>query len=371
MTDMRNPMNPLSLTLFAVPKAFTGDMAWIQGNAIESWTRLNPRPDIFLMGRDQGTDAMARKLGVGHIPDIETSELGTPLMHSIFQRAEACARTSWLAYINADCLLLDDFTRALAMLPGELAREGIPKFLLSSQRVEIDIRNAVDFSDPGWQAHIYDEVARDGVLDHKTAIELLLFSKGLFRDIPPFAIGRPCWDNWMVWFAWQSKTPIIDATEAFRVVHQCHDYGHVTGGWRKTRQGDEAQRNVLLARGRFMSLDLACTHVLNKAGLAPGRTPDRGMRNTLVKRRLDRGLEEFNRSRYNEALDYFDDALSRSGSLAVESLHLIRALCLERLGNREEALQALAQELAVFPENAQARQLLAKFTGDRRPEPDE
>jgi len=364
-------MIPPSLTLFAVPKAFTGDMAWIQGNAIESWTKLNPRPDIFLMGRDQGTDHIARKLGIRHIPDIETSEFGTPLMHSIFRRAEECAHTSWLAYINADCLLLDDFTRALAMLPDELVRYGIPEFLLSSQRVEIDIRQAVDFSNPVWQAEIYGEVASHGVLDHKTAIELFLFSKGLFRDIPPFAIGRPCWDNWMVWFAWHNRTAIIDATEAFRVVHQCHDYSHVTGGWRKTRQGDEAQRNILLARGRFMSLDLACTHVLNESGLAPGRTPDRGMRDTLVKRRLDRGLEEFNRGRYNEALDYFDDALSRSGSLAVESLHLIRALCLDRLGNREEALQALTEELAIFPGNVQAQQLLAKITADRHPEPGE
>jgi hypothetical protein len=128
-------MNPYSLTHFAVPKAFTGAMEWIQGNAITSWTKLNPRPDIFLLGRDKGTDKIARELGIGYIPDIETSEFGTPLMHSIFRRAEERARTSWLAYINADCLLLDDFSRALEKLQGELERHKIPEFLLSSQRV--------------------------------------------------------------------------------------------------------------------------------------------------------------------------------------------------------------------------------------------
>jgi tetratricopeptide (TPR) repeat protein len=357
-------MNSHILTLFAVPKAFMGDMEWIQTNAIQSWTKLDPRPDILLLGSDQGTAEIARKLSVGHIPDIETSEYGTPLMHSIFQRAEACARTPWLAYINADCLLLDDFSRALAILHGELTRQGMSEFLLSSQRVEIDIRQAIDYSDAAWQAQIHDEVANRGVLDHKTAIELFLYSRGLFSDIPPFAIGRPCWDNWMVWSVWHRQMPIIDATEAFRVVHQCHDYGHVAGGGRKTRQGEEAQRNIRLAQGRFMSLDIACTHVLNETGLTPGRTPDRGMRDTLVKRRLDRGLEEFNRGRYQEALDYFDDALSRSGSLAVESLHLIRAVCFDRLGSPDEAAKALQEELTAFPGNEQARQMLARLTQD-------
>ncbi len=355
-------MNSSLLTLFAVPKAFTGDMAWIQGNAIASWTKLNPRPDIILMGQDRGTAEIARELAVEHVPDIETSEFGTPLMHSIFQKAEACTNTPWLGYINADCMLLADFSHAMKLLQSELARHAIPEFLLSSQRVEIDVRKSIDFSASNWQADIVTEVNERGVLDHKTAIELFLFSRGLFKDIPPFAIGRPCWDNWMVWFAWHNKTAVIDATEAFRVVHQCHDYSHVAGGWRKTRQGEEAQRNVILAQGRFMSLDIACTHVLNTTGLFPGRTPDRGMRDTLVKRRLERGLEEFNRGRYSEALDYFDDALSRSGSLAVQSVHLVRALCLDKLGLREEAVAALKDELASFPDNVQALQFLEKLT---------
>ena len=42
------------LTILSTPKAFTGLFAVIQRNAIESWTKLEPRPEIILFGRDVG-----------------------------------------------------------------------------------------------------------------------------------------------------------------------------------------------------------------------------------------------------------------------------------------------------------------------------
>ena len=46
---------PATLTLFATPKRFQGHIDNIQRNAIASWTRLNPRPEIILFGADDGT----------------------------------------------------------------------------------------------------------------------------------------------------------------------------------------------------------------------------------------------------------------------------------------------------------------------------
>jgi hypothetical protein len=52
------------LTIFAVPKVFRGHIAVIQRNAIASWTRINPRPDVILFGTDEGTAEVASELGV-------------------------------------------------------------------------------------------------------------------------------------------------------------------------------------------------------------------------------------------------------------------------------------------------------------------
>ena len=43
------------LTLFAIPKPFRGQSDLIQRNAITSWTRIEPRPDVLLFGNEEGT----------------------------------------------------------------------------------------------------------------------------------------------------------------------------------------------------------------------------------------------------------------------------------------------------------------------------
>ena len=56
------------LSLFSVPKAFTGDAAVIQDNAIASWTRLGGGCDIVLLGDDPGVAEAAARHGVRHEP---------------------------------------------------------------------------------------------------------------------------------------------------------------------------------------------------------------------------------------------------------------------------------------------------------------
>ena len=41
---------PCGLTIFAMPKAFSGHTGMIQNNAIRSWARLDPKPEILLFG---------------------------------------------------------------------------------------------------------------------------------------------------------------------------------------------------------------------------------------------------------------------------------------------------------------------------------
>ena len=58
------------LTIFALPKAFHGHFGVIERNAITSWTRLQPKPEIILFGDDEGTANIADKLGLQHVLNI-------------------------------------------------------------------------------------------------------------------------------------------------------------------------------------------------------------------------------------------------------------------------------------------------------------
>ncbi len=42
------------LTILAMPKPFRGHIGIIQRNAITSWTKLQPRPEILLFGTEEG-----------------------------------------------------------------------------------------------------------------------------------------------------------------------------------------------------------------------------------------------------------------------------------------------------------------------------
>jgi hypothetical protein len=82
-----------------------------------------------------------------------------------------------------------------------------------------------------------------------TAIDWFVFPAGLFDPMPPFAIGRAAFDNWMIWRARQAG-PVIDATAAVVAIHQPHAYGHLGGGKDEAYYGEEAEENRRLAGGR-------------------------------------------------------------------------------------------------------------------------
>ncbi len=354
----------LPITLFAMPKAFRGHINIIQRNAIKSWTLLQPCPEIILLGDDEGTPEIAKELGLKHIPHVERSEFGTPLVNSIFQIAEANSANDWLVYINADVILLNDFDEAMMPLKAGLEKLNIEKFLLFSQRMELDIKEPLAFDQTDWQTRVRHNLSERGVRDYKAAVEMFFFSRGLFTDIPPFAIGRTSWDNWLTWKAKDQDAAIIDATESITLIHQSHDYSHISGGWQGVWKGVEAQRNNSLMGSQHLNFTLnkeAFTHVLATDGLRPGFLPENIRNDLLITRRIKRGIDELHSGNYISALDYLNDALSRSGGYAPKTINYARAVCLVNLQRLEEAEKFLIAECTAYPDNKDAEKLLAQI----------
>ncbi|MFZ0637415.1 MAG: hypothetical protein WAM08_17985, partial [Candidatus Acidiferrales bacterium] len=65
------------LTLFAMPKPFEGHIGIIQRNAITSWTRLTPQPEIILFGDEAGVAEIAGELGLRHVAHVKRNEKNT------------------------------------------------------------------------------------------------------------------------------------------------------------------------------------------------------------------------------------------------------------------------------------------------------
>ncbi len=230
------------VTIYAAPKAFTGHSSIIQKNAIRSWARLTPRPEIILLGDEEGIAEMAQEVNALHIPDLARNEFGTPLLDDLIYTATSMARNNTLAYVNSDIILFDDFMSGIAK-----ARAVHNEMLLIGRRWDMNVVEEINFDDPGWRQTLLDDVAKNGFLHFETGIDYFVHNKGLWVGMPPFALGRCAWDNWLVGNPLSMDKAVIDTTEYITAIHQDHGYAH-GGGRKKVFEGVEAQRNRAMAQ---------------------------------------------------------------------------------------------------------------------------
>ncbi len=266
------------ITLFATPKPFQGHIAVIQRNAMKSWTLLRPRPEIILFGEEEGTAETAKELGLRYFPQVERNSYGTPLISDIFSKAGQLSSQQYLCYVNSDIILMSDFMEVLQRVSSWRSR-----FLVVGRRWDFAQKELLSF-EAGWEPKLRQAVQQHGKLHGIAGIDYFVFSKGLFGEIPPFAIGRTVWDNWLVYRSRAVKAPLIDATEGLTAVHQNHDYSHKALGYDDVWKGPEAQTNWELAGGTEHVFAISeATHKLTAKGLKRALP----LNNYLLKRQLD------------------------------------------------------------------------------------
>jgi hypothetical protein len=252
------------LTVFTVAKHFRGQINIIQRNAIESWKRLHSDVQVILLGNEEGSAEIAKEKGLVHILDVETNEFGTPLLNGAFMRAERCAQHRLLCFVNCDILLMSDFIRAVSTV-AEQCRAG---FLAVGECVNLDVCSSIGFERDDWEESLRLDAVNRGKRRGPYGIDYFVFPKGFYSELPPFALGRAGFDQWLVWKARQTKHPVVDVSPVACVIHQNHDYAHVAGGREWSYRGEEAIRNIELA-GSGRSCLYSVTHKLKPAGLRP------------------------------------------------------------------------------------------------------
>jgi hypothetical protein len=142
-----------------------------------------------------------------------------------------------------------------------------PSFVVVGQRTDLDLNVPLDFG-AGWQAALRDTCVQHASLSHHSALDLFLFPRGIYTDLPNFAIGRPAWDNWLVMHTLRRRIPLVDISNAVLLVHQNHGYGHLKVSTGQVWEGPEADSNRAAAREDAADFRphqytvLSATHVL-------------------------------------------------------------------------------------------------------------
>ena len=235
-------MSEPTLTILAIPKPFIGHIGIIQRNAITSWTKLRPRPEIYLFGEEEGVAEIAAELGLHHT-DIARSKFGTPMLDDLMRRGCEFARTPLVGYINSDIIVLQECLDAVVNV-----HKKFPKFLAVAYRANIDLTEALDFETDG-ETKLRQEILPAMAPGCETGIDVFFFPPKTYPDVPAFAIGRGWFDQWFIQDARRRNVPVVDLTSVARAIHQNHEYRHVPGGLQAALYGEEAQGNLALYGG--------------------------------------------------------------------------------------------------------------------------
>jgi hypothetical protein len=250
------------LTFFTTAKPFEGHIDIIQRNAIRSWQMLHPDVEIILMGDDAGAAEACAEMGLRHIPTVRRNQHGTKYLADIYDQAQAAARHELVCHINCDIILTGDFLTAVKEVA---ARD--KQFLMAGRRWDVDVTAPLDFSREDWGKRIEELAQMENRQRPPQWIDYFVFSRGLFAgQVPAFVIGRPGWDNWLLWYPLSIGVPVVDASSVVRAIHQNHDYGYHPQGEKGVWEGEEAQENYRLHNGKYATLANA-TYVLTRRGV--------------------------------------------------------------------------------------------------------
>jgi len=264
------------LTIFAIPKPFAGHIGTIQGNAIRSWKHLGSGCEVILCGDEPGLAGAAAEFGVQRIVEIARNAFGTPLVSSAFQLVEESAKYDVLCYANADLILFPDFVDSVRRV-SSLKR----RFLVVGYAWDLEVRVALEPEESDWEADLRRSVSLAGERRGANYIDFFVFRRGTIGRLPDFAVGRPRWDNWMIWNARSRRLPVVDISPSALVIHQKHGYGHVKEARDGRWAGPEGDANQALLRvGQVLGLGNA-THRL-QSGQLVRQPPQGGWRHALA-----------------------------------------------------------------------------------------
>ncbi len=207
------------ITIFCTPKNFEGIFNIIQKNAIRSWRHLSKDIEIIIFGKSKGAQEIADEVSGIFYPNVKCSRNGVPILSDLFDKANTIASFDILLFINSDILLPKIFIDSIKNVKGKFS-----KFLLVGHRWDIKVKSLINFNEETTTSAFWKMSEMQSEKGSPAAIDYFAFRKNSLKKIPDFVIGRPGYDNWLIWYARRNFIPVIDISEEVLAIHQSHHY---------------------------------------------------------------------------------------------------------------------------------------------------
>ncbi|MEM4326328.1 MAG: hypothetical protein QXU40_03435 [Candidatus Pacearchaeota archaeon] len=175
------------ITIFSTCKPFIGEFKIIQTNAIKSWRECDKNIEVILFGNEEGVEEISNSLNLKHIKDIKRNEGNTPFLNDMFKKAKEVAKYNILCYVNADIILLPSFLNVVSFVSNKFEN-----FLITGRRWHLKIDKLIEYNNPLWDKELYEYVIKNAELTSPLGIDYFIFSRSLYKILPPLLVGRTC-----------------------------------------------------------------------------------------------------------------------------------------------------------------------------------
>lgn len=154
-----------------------------------------------------------------HVPAFVTrnNKYGLPQLESLFMYAyELYPRASTYTYVNSDLITDKSFYRTIKFVSEKL--RGTDLVIVGTRADVVWNKNwswTKDFD--------FTSKFKSGTMARQDAVDYFVTTRNAIRwhSVPPFVIGRPAFDNWLVNYAAQSPhVLLIDASKTIKMLHQ-------------------------------------------------------------------------------------------------------------------------------------------------------
>ena len=207
------------ITIFCTPKNFEGIFNIIQKNAIRSWRHLSKDVEIIIYGKSKGAQKIADEVSGIYYPNVKCSRNGVPLLSDLFHKANIMASYDILLFINSDILLTETFINSI-----QIVKDRFFNFLLVGHRWDLKVENLINFDEATSKALFWKNSEINSKKNSPAAIDYFAFRRKSLKKIPDFVVGRPGYDNWLLWYARRHFIPVVDISEEFKAIHQSHHF---------------------------------------------------------------------------------------------------------------------------------------------------
>lgn len=150
------------------------------------------------------------------------------------------------------------------MQAAEIIQRHCKRFILSCSTWEISLEKEINFDSSDWEKDLLTLVQKKARPPVSIGMDLFLFCRGTYKNIPLFALGRTGWDNWLIFKARAKRIPLIDASRFILSVHPDHEDSTHSGAYKVNAECLLNQRLTGWWPRTFIGQD--ATYILGKDG---------------------------------------------------------------------------------------------------------